>query len=164
MNTLSDLYISLDLVLSKRAKLGNLLSPSELRDLERRAEKNHWDIDTVKEYIYRQFKSNITEYLDNSDFTDANVIVESDPYVIKAMELMDASQRYADKLIVDKEYKYPGCWVSTITEALKGLECKPEDYTLLVWEAFFARNYDINSKIQGWEELVEVLEDYYNTL
>lgn len=164
MNTLSDLYISLDLVLSKRAKLGNLLNPAELRDLERRIEKNHWDNEAVIEYVYRQLKSNVAEYLDNSDFTDANVIVESDPYVIKAMELMDASQRYADKLIVDKEYKYPGCWVSTITDALKNLKCKPEDYTSLIWEAFFARNYEVNSKIQGWEELVEVLEDYYNTL
>lgn len=164
MININDLHVNLDLVLSKRANLGMLLSPSELRDLERKAEKNHWDDNTIKEYVYRYLKSNISDFLDNSDFMDANVVVESDPYIIRAMELMITSQRYADKLLVDRDYRYPGCWINAITEALKGLECKPEDYTILTWDAFFIRNYEINSKIPGWTKLVEVLEDYYNTL
>lgn len=163
MNT-NDLHVSLDLVLSKRANLGMLLSPSELGDLARKAEKNHWDDDTIKEYVHRYLKSNITDFLDNSDFMDANVIIESDPYIIKAMELMSASQRHAEVLLVDKEYKYPGCWITDISNALKGLECKAEDYNILVWEAYFMRNYEINSKIPGWTHLADVLEDYYNTL
>jgi hypothetical protein len=164
MNILNNLYINLDLVLSKRTSLDHVLNPSELKELSKKAEKNRWDEDSIKEYVYRYLKSNITDFLDNSDFMDANVIIESDPYIIKAMELMSASQRHAEVLLVDKEYKYPGCWVDDISNALKGLECKAEDYNILVWEAYFMRNYEINSKIPGWTHLADILEDYYNTL
>ena len=88
MIDINNLYVDLDLVLNKRAKLGNLLTPYELEQLKRKFEKNHWDDDTIVASIYRYLKENISDLLDNSDFIDANVIVESDPYIIKAMELM----------------------------------------------------------------------------
>ena len=114
--------------------------------------------------LYRYLKENIADLLDSSDFLDANVIVESDPYIIKAMELMSTSQRHAEVLLVDRDYKYPGCWVNDIANALKGLECKAEDYNILVWDAYFMRNYEINSKVPGWAHLADVLENYYDTL
>lgn len=164
MKDINDLYVDLDLVLNKRTKLGNLLSPLEIDNIKKKVEKNHWDENLVLNYIYRYLKENISDLLDSSDFLDANVIVESDPYIAKAMELMAISQRHAEVLLVDKEYKYPGCWVNDISEALKGLECKTEDYNILVWDAYFMRNYSINSKIPGWAHLADVLESYYDTL
>lgn len=163
MIDINNIYVDLDLVLNKRAKLGNLLNPYELEELKRKFEKNHWD-DTVVENIYRYLKENIADLLDNSDFIDANIIIESDPYIIKAMELMAVSQRHAEVLLVDREYKYPGCWVNDIANALKGLECEDSQYESLVWDAYFIRNYDVNKEIPGWEHLVNVLEDYYDTL
>ena len=164
MIDINNLYVDLDLVLNKRAKLGNLLNPCELEQLKRKFEKNHWDDDTIVANIYRYLKENISDLLDNSDFIDANVIVESDPYIIKAMELMAMSQRHAEVLLVDKDYKYPGCWVNDIANALKGLECEDHQYAILVWDAYFVRNYDVNKEIPGWAHLVEVLENYYDTL
>lgn len=164
MIDISNLYVDLDLVLNKRTKLANLLSPYELEQLKRKFEKNHWDNDTIVANVYRYLKENISDLLDNSDFIDANVIVESDPYIIKAMELMATSQRHAEVLLVDKDYKYPGCWVNDIANALKCLECKEHQYVSLVWDAYFVRNYDINKEIPGWTHLVEVLENYYDTL
>lgn len=164
MIDINDLYVDLDLVLNKRTKLGCLLSPYEINQLKRKAEKNHWDDDTIIANVYRYLKENISDLLDNSDFLDANVIIEADPYIMKAMELMSTSQRHAEVLLVDKEYKYPGCWVNDIANALKGLECKAEDYTTLVWDAYFMRNYNINSKIPGWAHLADILENYYDTL
>ena len=164
MIDINDLYVDLDLVLNKRAKLGNLLTPYELEQLKRKFEKNHWDDNTIVASIHRYLKENISDLLDSSDFMDANVIVESDPYIIKAMELMAMSQRHAEVLLVDREYKYPGCWVNDIANALKGLECEDNQYEYLIWDAYFVRNYDINKEIPGWAHLVEVLENYYDTL
>ena len=164
MIDINDLYIDLDLVLNKRTKLGNLLSPLEIDNIKKKVEKNHWDENLVLNYIYRYLKENISDLLDSSDFLDANVIVESDPYIAKAMELMAISQRHAEVLLVDKEYKYPGCWINDISKALKELECKTEDYNILVWDAYFMRNYSINSKVPGWAHLADVLESYYDTL
>lgn len=164
MIDINELYVDLDLVLNKRTKLGSLLSPYEISQLKRKAEKNHWDDDTIVANIYRYLKENISDLLDNSDFLDANVIVESDPYIIKAMELMSTSQRHAEVLLVDRDYKYPGCWVNDIANALKGLECKAEDYNILIWDAYFMRNYEVNSKVPGWAHLADVLENYYDTL
>lgn len=164
MIDINNLYVDLDLVLNKRTKLGNLLTPYELEQLKRKFEKNHWDDDTIVANIYRYLKENIADLLDNSDFIDANVIVESDPYIIKAMELMSMSQRHAEVLLVDKEYKYPGCWVNDIATALKALDCEDHQYECLVWDAYFIRNYDENKNVPGWAHLVEVLENYYDTL
>lgn len=164
MIDINNLYVDLDLVLNKRARLGNLLTPYELEQLKRKFEKNHWDNDTIVASIHRYLKENISDLLDNSDFMDANVIVESDPYIIRAMELMAMSQHDAEVLLVDREYKYPGCWVNDIANALKGLECEDNQYEYLVWDAYFIRNYDINKEIPGWEHLVNVLENYYDTL
>lgn len=164
MIDINNLYVDLDLVLNKRTRLDNLLTPYELEQLKRKFEKNHWDDNTILESVYRYLKENIADLLDNSDFMDANVIVESDPYIIKAMELMSMSQRHAEVLLVDKAYKYPGCWVNDISNALKKLDCNEEDYNILVWDAYFMRNYEKNSNIPGWEHLVEVLENYYDTL
>jgi len=164
MIDINNLYVDLDLVLNKRTKLGNLLAPYELEQLKRKFEKNHWDDNTIIANIYRYLKENISDLLDNSDFIDANVIVESDPYIIKAMELMAMSQCHAEVLLVDKEYKYPGCWVNDIAKALKGLECENRQYEHLVWDAYYIRNYDINKEIPGWVHLVEVIENYYDTL
>lgn len=164
MIDINNLYVDLDLVLNKRARLGNLLTPYELEQLKRKFEKNHWDDDTIVASIHRYLKENISDLLDNSDFMDANVIVESDPYIIRAMELMAMSQHDAEVLLVDREYKYPGCWVNDIANALKGLECEDNQYEYLVWDAYFIRNYDVNKEIPGWEHLVEVLENYYDTL
>lgn len=164
MIDINNLYVDLDLVLNKRAKLGNLLTPYEMEQLKRKFEKNHWDDDTVVASIHRYLKENIADLLDNSDFIDANIIIESDPYIIKAMELMAMSQRHAEVLLVDREYKYPGCWVNDIANALKGLECEDHQYVSLVWDAYFIRNYDVNKEIPGWTHLVEVLENYYDTL
>lgn len=164
MIDINNLYVDLDLVLNKRAKLSNLLTPYELEQLKRKCEKNHWNDDTIIASIHRYLKENISDLLDNSDFIDANVIIESDPYIIKAMELMAISQRHAEVLLVDKDYKYPGCWVNDITNALKGLECEDYQYESLVWDAYFVRNYDVNKEIPGWTNLVEVLENYYDTL
>jgi len=161
---INDLYVDLDLVLNKRAKLGSLLSPYEIKQLERKAEKNNWDNSTIIASVYKYIKENITDFLENSDFLDASIVVESDPYIIKAMELMNTSQIDAEVLIVDRNYKYPGCWLNTISEALRGLKCKSQDYVLLMWDAYFMRNYEENSKIPGWAHLADTLEDYYNTL
>ena len=164
MKDINDLYVDLDLVLNKRTKLGNLLSPLEIDNIKKKVEKNHWDENLVLNYIYRHLKENISDLLDSSDFLDANVIVESDPYIAKAMELMTIKKRHAEVLLVDKEYKYSGCQIKDISEALKGLECKTEDYNILVWDAYFMRNYNINSKVPGWAHLADVLESYYDTL
>ena len=164
MIDISKLYIDLDLVLNKRTNLGSLLTPYEMEQFKRKAEKNHWDDDTIVANLYRYIRENISDFLDNSDFLDANVIIESDPYIIKAMELMSMSQRHAEVLLVDREYKYPGCWVNDIADALRKMECKPEDYICLVWDAYFLRNYEENSNIPGWTHLADVLENYYDTL
>lgn len=164
MIDISKLYIDLDLVLNKRTNLGSLLTLYEMEQFKRKAEKNHWDDDAIVANLYKYIRENISDFLDNSDFLDANVIIESDPYIIKAMELMSMSQRHAEVLLVDKEYKYPGCWVSDIAEALRKMECKPEDYSCLVWDAYFLRNYEENSNIPGWTNLADVLENYYDTL
>ena len=162
---LSSVHLDLDIVLSKKCYLEDILTPREIREIERIAEKNSWEKETILDYIYKLIKENITDYLDNSDFLDSIVIIEDDPYTIKAMELMATSQRHAQVLLVDKEYKYPGCWVNDIAEALRNLKCKQEDYNCLVWDAYFIRNYEKNSiEVQGWKELVEVLEDYYDSL
>lgn len=164
MININNLYIDLGLVLNKRTKLENILSPLDIDNIKKKAEKNHWDDDTITRYIRNYLKENISELLDNSDFLDAHVIVESDPYIIKAMELMSASQVHAEVLLVDQEYKYPGCWVNEIAEALKNLVCEEVDYNILVWDAYFMRDYKNNSKIPGWKELADVLESYYDTL
>ena len=164
MININDLYVDLDLVLNKRTKLGHLLSPLEIDKISRKAEKNHWSDEVIIEYVHKYLRENISDLLDNSDFLDANVIVEADPYIAKAMELMAVSQRHAMILLVDKEYKYPGCWVNDIANALKDLECKTEDYNILVWDAYFMRNYNINSKVPGWAHLADILESYYDTL
>jgi len=164
MIDINNLYVDLDLVLNKRTKLGDLLTPYELDQLKRKFEKNRSDDNTIVATIYRYLKENIADLLDNSDFIDTNVIVESDPYIIKAMELMAMSQRHAEVLLVDKEYKYPGCWVNDIANALKGLKCKDHQYACLVLDAYFVRNYNVNKEIPGWEHLVEVLENYYDSL
>lgn len=160
---IKDLHIDLDLVLSKRTSLGSLMTKKEIEAIESKALKNHWDKDTIIEYIYRHIKENITDYLDNCDFLDANVIIESDPYIVKAMQLMDMSQKDAGVLLLDKEYKYPGCWVNAIAEALRSLECPWWKYDQLVLEAYY-KNYKDNEHIPGWEHLADVLEDYYDTL
>ena len=164
MIDINNLYVDLDLVLNKRTKLSNLLTPYELEQLKDKFEKNHWDDNTIIANIHRYLKENIADLLDNSDFVDANVIIESDPYIIKAMELMAMSQHHAEVLLVDREYKYPGCWVNDIANALKELECEDHQYGCLVWDAYFVRNYDVNKEIPGWAHLVEVLENYYDTL
>lgn len=164
MIDINNLYVDLDLVLNKRTKLINLLTPYELEQLKNKFEKNHWDDNIIIANIHRYLKENIADLLDNSDFVDANVTIESDPYIIKAMELMAMSQRHAEVLLVDREYKYPGCWVNDIANALKGLECEDHQYACLVWDAYFVRNYDVNKEIPGWTHLVEVLENYYDTL
>lgn len=160
---IKDLHIDLDLVLSKRTSLGSLMTKNEIEAIESKALKNHWDKDTIIEYVYRHIKENITDYLDNYDFLDANVIVESDPYIVKAMQLMDMSQKDAGVLLLDKEYKYPGCWVNAIADALRSLECPWWKYDQLVLEAYY-KNYKDNECVPGWEHLADVLEDYYDTL
>lgn len=161
---ISNLYVDLGVVLSKRTTLGNILGPHEIAAIESRVKKNHWDDETVVAYVYRYLKENISELVDNSDFMDADVIVESDPYIIKAMQLMEASQRDAEKLLMERTYKYPGCWVNDIANALKGLKCTEEQREHLIWDAYYAANWDINVHIEGWENLSEVLENYYDTL
>jgi hypothetical protein len=164
MIDISKLYVDLDIVLNKRTTLDCLFTPQELDQFKKKAEKNHWDDNTIVANLYRELKENIHDYLSNSDFLDANVIVESDPYVIKAMELMSASQRHAEVLLVDKSYKYPGCWVESIAKALRNLQCKEEDYICLVWDAYYMRNFNMNKDIPGWTHLANILEDYYDTL
>lgn len=164
MIDINKLYVDLDLVLNKRTKLGDLLNPSELNKFKLLAEKNHWDDDTIMANIYRYLKTNISDFLNNSDFVDAQVIIEEDFYNMKAMELMAMSQRHAEILLVDRDYKYPGCWVSDIADALKKLECRDDQFNILAWEAYFMRNWEINSKVPGWTHLAEVLESYYDTL
>ena len=166
MLKLEDIYVDLDMVLSKRVTLDRLLNPQELSQLKSKAIKNHYDDATILEAAHRLIKENITDNLDNSDFMDANVILETDPYIIKAMELMQASQRDAEVLLVDKEYRYPGCWVNDIAGALKGLDSDLsfEEKERLIWDAYYGYNWKKNSEITGWEHLADVLEDYYNTL
>ena len=164
MIDINNLYVDLDLVLNKRTRLSNLLTPYELEQLKRKFEKNHWDDDTIVANIHRYLKTNISDFLDNSDFVDAQVIIEKDFHIIKAMELMAMSQRHAEVLLVDREFKYPGSWVNEIAQALKGLECKDEQFIVLMWDAYYMRNWDINSKIPGWEHLATVLDNYYDTL
>jgi hypothetical protein len=164
MIDINNLYVDLDLVLNKRAKLGDLLNPSELNKFKLLAEKNHWDDDTIVANIHRYLKTNISDFLDNSDFIDAQVIVEKDFHIIKAMELMDMSQKHAEVLLVDRELKYPGSWVNEIAQALKGLVCEDHQFIVLMWDAYYMRNWDINSKIPGWTHLATVLDNYYDTL
>jgi hypothetical protein len=164
MIDINNLYVDLDLVLNKRAKLGDILNPSELNKFKLLAEKNHWDDVTIIANIYRYLKTNISDFLDNSDFIDAQVIVEKDFHTIKAMELMAMSQRHAEVLLVDRELKYPGSWVNEIAQALKGLECEDHQFIVLMWDAYYMRNWDINSKIPGWVHLATVLDNYYDTL
>lgn len=164
MIDLNNLYVDLDLVLNKRTKLGTLLAPYEIAKIKSKAEKNHWDDNTIVANIYRYLKDNIKDMLTNEDFLDSSIIIESDPYIIKAMELMALSQRHAEVLLVDKEYKYPGCWVNEIAQALKDLKCRLEDYNLLVWDAYYMKGWDKNKAIPGWTHLADVLENYYDTL
>jgi hypothetical protein len=164
MIDLSKLYVNLDLVLNKRASLGLILSPYEIEQLKRKAEKNHWDDNTIIANIYRYLKENISDFLHDSDFIDANIIIESDPFIIKAMELMSTSQSHAEVLLVDKESKYPGSWVNSIASALKELDCREDQFNLLVWDAYFMKNYEINKNIPGWVHLAETLDDYFDTL
>lgn len=164
MLKLEDIYVDLDMVLSKRITLGKLLNPIELSQLKSKAIKNHYSDEAILEAAYRLIKENITEYLDNSDFIDANVILETDPYVVKAMQLMQTSQRDAGILLVEKEYKYPGCWVSDIANALRELKCSNDMYESLVWDAYYVHDYENNQNVPGWTHLQDVLEDYYDTL
>lgn len=164
MIDLNNIFINLDVVLSKRTTLSNILNKQEIKNIKSKAEKNNWSDDATIEYIYRYLKENVSDFVGNSDFLDANVIIESDPYIIKAMQLMDQSQRDAEKLILDKEYKYPGCWVHDIAEALRGLLCNSDMFDTLVWDAYYIHNYSSNVNIPGWEKLQNVLEDYYDTL
>lgn len=152
------------MVLSKRTTLGDLLNPTELAQLKSKAIKNHYSDEAVLEAAYRLIKENITDYLNNSDFIDANVILETDPYIVKAMQLMQTSQRDAGILLVEKEYKYPGCWVSDIANALRELKCSDDMYESLIWDAYYVHNYENNRNIPGWTHLQDVLEDYYDTL
>ena len=164
MINIEDIHVDLDMVLSKRCTLKQLLNPYEIATLKSKAIKNNYDDAAIIEAAYRLIKENIADYLDNSDFMDSNVILETDPYIIKAMELMQTSQRDAGILLVEKEYKYPGCWVNDIANALKGLECSSDMYEHLVWDAYYVHNYETNKNIPGWEKLQNVLEDYYDTL
>ena len=164
MLQLENIHVDLDMVLSKRTTLKNILNPLELAQLKSRAIKNHYSDEAIIEAAHRLIKENITEYLDNSDFIDANVILETDPYIIKAMELMQASQRDAGILLVEREYKYPGCWVNDIANALRELKCTDDMYNNLVWDAYYVHNYEDNQNIPGWAHLQDVLEDYYDTL
>lgn len=164
MINIDNIHVDLDIVLSKKSTLKQLLNPSELASLKSKAIKNHYDDSSIIEEATRLIKENVTDYLNNSDFLDANVILETDPYIIKAMELMQISQRDAGILLVEKEYKYPGCWVNDIANALRGLQCTDDMFNLLVWDAYYVHNYSNNINIPGWEKLQNVLEDYYDTL
>lgn len=161
---LNKIHIDLSLVLYKRGSVKELLSPYELKCLESKIEKNHWDEDTVIEYLHRLLKENITDCLGPEDFLDSNVIIETDPYIVKAMELMNMSQVDAQVLLIEKDYKYPGCWVNDIANALHNLKCNASDYYGLVLDAYYVRNYEQNKEIPGWSNLVEVLENYYDSL
>jgi len=164
MLDISKLFVNLDVVLSKRTTLGQVLAPYEINNIISRAKKNNWSDEAIIEYVYRYLKENISDLVDNSDFLDANVIVESDPNITKAMQLMDQSQQDAEKLILDKEYKYPGCWVTDIANALKKLECPEYSRENLIWDAYYNANWESNADIPGWANLAETLENYYNTL
>lgn len=164
MLNLSNVHVDLDIVLSKSTTLGQLLSPAEIAQLESRAIKNHYDDGTILAAATKLIKENMPEYLSNSDFLDSSVILETDTYIIKAMELMRLSQRDAGILLVERNYKYPGCWVEDITKALKELQCSPEMFSSLVWDAYYMQNYEQNKNIPGWEKLIDVLESYYDTL
>lgn len=164
MKNIGDIHVDLDVVLSKNCTLKQILSPYELAMLKSKAEKNNYSEDAILEAAYRLIRQNITEYLDDSDFMDASLILETDPYIVKAMELMQASQRDAGVLLVEKEYKYPGCWVNDIAEALRGLECPDYQYEHLVWAAYYIQDFQKNKEIPGWEHLQDVLENYYDTL
>lgn len=161
---ISKLYINLDVVLSKRATLDKILPTYEIKAIESKAAKNNWSDSTIVEYIYRYLKENIQDTLDASDFLDSSVIIESDPYIIRAMRLMEQSQRDAEKLIIDKEYKYPGCWVNDIAEALRNLECNDRDRELMIWSAYYNTNWEKYGDIPGWAHLADILETYYDTL
>ena len=164
MLDIDNIHVDLDIVLSKKTTLKQLLNPVELASLKSKAIKNHYDDASIMEAAHRLIKENIADYLDNSDFLDANVILETDPYIIKAMELMQTSQRDAGILLVEKEYKYPGCWVNDIANALRELKCSSDMYNTLVWDAYYVHNYNNNENIPGWKNLQDVLEDYYDTL
>jgi len=164
MIDLSNLYINLDVVLAKRTTLDKILTPYELENIVSKARKNNWSNEAIIEYVYRYLKENMSELVDTSDFLDANVIIESDSNIVKAMQLMDQSQRDAEKLLVDKEYKYPGCWVNDIANALSKLECPDYMFENLVWDAYYNTNWDSNKDIPGWANLADTLENYYNTL
>ena len=161
---ISKLYVNLDVVLSKRTTLDKILSPYDIKNIESKIAKNSWSDDTTIAYIYRYLKENIQDTINSSDFLDSNVIVESDPYIARAMRLMDQSQQDAEKLILDKEYKYPGCWVNDIANALKNLKCNDADRELLIWDAYYNIGWEKNKNIEGWANLADTLESYYDTL
>lgn len=164
MININKLFVNLGVVLSKRTTLGQILTPYEIENIISRAKKNNWSDETIIEYVYRYLKENISDLIDNSDFLDANVIVESDPYITKAMQLMDQSQQDAERLILDKEYKYPGCWINDIADALRKLECTESLRENRIWDAYYNVNWESNADIPGWANLAETLENYYNTL
>lgn len=164
MIDLNNLYINLDVVLSKRATLGNLLTPYEIQTIKSRALKNHWDDSATIAHIYSYLKDNVTDLLDNSDFYDSNIIIESDYNIVKAMQLMEMSQRDAEVLLIDREYRYPSCWVNDISNALKGLQCNIEVRESLIMDAYYLSNWEQNENIPGWTTLAETLESYYDTL
>jgi len=164
MIDINKLFVNLDIVLSKRTILSNILAPYELNNIVSKAKKNNWSDDTIIEYVNRYLKENISEFVDNSDFLNASVIVESDDDVVIAMSLMEQSQQDAEKLIITREYKYPGCWLNDITRALKNLNYYEDDRISIIWDAYYNANWKKNSTIKGWVELADVLESYYDTL
>ena len=164
MIDIGKLHVDLDVVISKKASLDQLISPGELHQLKLKFEKNHWDDNTIIANVYRYIKDNTLDILDASDLLDSSIIIESDPYVIKAMELMAMSQRHAEVLLLEKESKYPGSWVSTISQAISNLECDSQDFNILVWDAYFMRNFEKNKDVPGWTHLANVLDDYFFSL
>lgn len=161
---ISKLYINLDVVLSKRATLDRVLSSREIKAIESKAIKNKWSNETIIAYIQRYLKENIQDLFDNSDFIDSSVIIESDSYIAEAMRLMEQSQMDAEKLIIDREYKYPGCWVNDIANALRNLDYFEKDRDAIVLAAYYNIDWPKYENIKGWVNLAETLEDYYNTL
>jgi hypothetical protein len=80
------------------------------------------------------------------------------------MQLMEMSQRDAEVLLIDREYRYPSCWVNDISNALKGLQCNNEVRESLIMDAYYLSNWEQNENIPGWTTLAETLESYYDTL
>lgn len=164
MIDVSKLFVNLDVVLNKRTTLGNILAPYELNNIISKAKKNNWDDDTILEYVNRYIKENVSDFIDNSDFLDANIIVEHDDDVIIAMNLIEQSQRDAEKLFINREDKYPGCWINSIVKALKNLDYYEKDRISVIWDAYYNVNIGKHGKIKGWKELADVLESYYDSL